>query len=137
MTSSKNPPKELPPHEIAAALFDVVVQEAKRNEGFARRLMSVYPATIVARLEKPKKSTTGFDAADYHAVNILRNHGEAMLRGRLSSLRTKAELRQVAKRSGLRLTGKAARKSAAMTDLIDGIADAALHYVAQRGAAKR
>ena len=137
MTSSTKDPKKIPAHEIAAALFDVVVEEAKRNEGFARRLMSVYPAAIVARLDKPKKSAAAFDAADYHAVNILRNHGEAMLRGRLSSLRTKAELRQVAKRSGLRLTGKATRKTATMTDLIDGITLAAQHYVAQRGAAKR
>ena len=137
MTSSTKDPKEIPAHEIAAALFDVVVEEAKRNERFARRLMSVYPATIVARLDTPKKSATAFDAADYHAVNILRNHGEAMLRGRLSSLRTKAELRQVAKRSGLRLTGKATRKTATMADLIDGITLAAQHYVAQRGAAKR
>jgi len=123
--------------EVVEALFDVIVDEAKRNERFARRLMSVYPETIVARTTRSKTPTSTFDAAEYHAVNILRNHGTAMLRGRLSSLRTKSELTQVAKRSGLRLTGKAARKTAAMTDIIDGIVDAAEHYVAQRGAAKK
>ena len=137
MKSSEKPAKEVPASEIVEALFGVIIEEAKRNEGFARRLMSVYPETIVARTTRAKKAGQSFDAADYHAVNILRNHGEAMLRGRLSSLRTKSELKEIAKRSGLRLTGKAALKSAAMSDLIDGIVDAAQHYVEQRGAAKR
>ena len=134
---SGKPLKEVPAHEIVEALFGVIIDEAKRNEGFARRLMSVYPEAVVARTARPQKSDASFDASQYHAVNILRNHGEAMLRGRLSSLRTKAELKEVAKRSGLKLTGKALRKSATMADLIDGIALAARHYVAQRGAAKR
>ncbi|MGI9406857.1 MAG: hypothetical protein ACR2O4_10850, partial [Hyphomicrobiaceae bacterium] len=69
-------------------------------------------------------------------VNILRQHGENMLRGRLSSLRSKSELTQVAKRSGLRLTGKAARKSASRNDLIEGIVAAAQHYDSQRSAAE-
>ena len=130
-------PKEVPAHEIVEALFHVIVDEAARNERFAKRLMSVYPEAVVARTTRPKKAAAGFDAADFHAVNILRNHGEAMLRGRLSSLRTKAELKQVAKRSGLKLTGKGLRKTASLIDIIDGIVEAAQHYVAQRGAAKK
>lgn len=136
MTPPPKPPREVPAHEIVEALFDVVVDEARRNESFAKRLMSVYPEAVVARTGKAKKSVPRFDAAEYHAVNLLRNHGEAMLRGRLSSLRTKAELREVAKRSGLKLTGRAAQKSASMFDLIEGIVEAAQHYVAQRGATK-
>ena len=124
-------------HEIVAALFDVITEEAKRNETFARRLLAVYPQAIVARIEKPQKRNAGFDAADYHAVKILRSHGEAMLRGRLSSLRTKAELREVARRSGLKLTGKAAAKSASLAIIIDGIVEAAKTYQAQRSAALR
>ncbi len=132
----KTPSREVPAHEIVEALFDVITEEAKRNETFARRLMSVYPETIIARTAS-KKPDGKFDAAEYHAVNILRNHGAAMLRGRLSSLRTKAELRAVAKRSGLKLTGKAIAKNASMSDIVDGILTAAEHYVAQRGAAKK
>ena len=109
----------------------------RSNEGFARRLMSVYPESVIARVNRARKPGRTFDAAQYHAVNILRNHGEAMLRGRLSSLRSKAQLREVAKRSGLKLTGKALRKSASMADLIDGITVAARHYVDQRRAARR
>ena len=130
-------PKEMPAHQIVEALFHVIVEEAERNERFAKRLMSVYPEVIVARTSRPKKSAPGFDVAEFHAVNILRNHGEAMLRGRLSSLRTKADLKHVAKRSGLKLTGKALKKSASLIDIIDGIVEAAQHYVAQRGAAKK
>jgi len=133
----KTPAKEVPAHEIVEALFDVITEEAKRNERFARRLMSVYPETVIAITKNTKKADKGFDAGEYHAVNILRNHGAAMLRGRLSSLRTKAELREVAKRSGLKLTGKALRKTAAISDIVDGIVSAAEHYVAQRRAAKK
>ncbi len=124
-------------HEIVAALFDVIADEAKRNEAFARRLLAVYPQAIIARIEKPEKRNSGFDAADYHAVKILRNHGEAMLRGRLSSLRTKAELREVARRSGLKLTGPAARKTASLAIIVSGIVEAAQTYQAQRNAALR
>lgn len=124
-----------PAHEILAAMFAVVTEEAERNEAFAKRLLSVYPEAIVARIEKPQKNKSGFDASAYHAINILRNHGESMLRGRLSSIRTKAQLKQVARRSGLRLTGKAARASASMAQIIDGIVEAAKTYEAQRAAA--
>lgn len=133
----KTPDREVPAHEIVAALFDVITEEAKRNETFARRLMSVYPKTIIARTTTTKKASKGFDAGDYHAVNILRNHGAALLRGRLSSLRTKAELREIAKRSGLKLTGKALGKNAGMSDIVDGIVSAAEQYVGQRDAAKK
>ena len=127
--------KPIAAHELVAALFDVIKDEAQRNEAFARRLLSVYPQAIVARIEKPEKRNAGFDAAEYHAVKILRAHGEAMLRGRLSSLRTKAELREVARRSGLKLSGPAAAKSASLALIISGIVDAAKTYQAQRGAA--
>lgn len=130
------PAKEIPAHEIVEALFDVITEEAKNNEGFARRLMSVYPETVIART-KTRKSGKKFDASQYHAVNILRNHGAAMLRGRLSSLRTKAELREVTRRSGLKLTGKALGKNATMSEIIEGVVAAAEQYIAQRGAARK
>ena len=129
--------KSVAAHEVLEALFDVVVDEAKRNDRFARRLMSVFPESLVARIEKPKARRQSFSASDYHAINLLRDHGEAMLRGRLSSLRTKSELRQVATRSGLRLTGKAAKRSASIADIVDGIVAAAKHYEAQRAVAVR
>jgi len=128
-------PASAPAHEILAAMFAVVTEEATRNEAFAKRLLSVYPEAIIARIDKPQKNKSGFDAGAYHAINILRNHGESMLRGRLSSIRTKAQLKQVAKRSGLRLTGKAARASASMAQIVDGIVEAAKTYEAQRAAA--
>ncbi|MEO0619701.1 MAG: hypothetical protein AAFZ01_10540, partial [Pseudomonadota bacterium] len=67
-----------------------------------------------------------------HAVNILRQHGEQMLRGRLTNLRTKAELAEVAKHSALRLTGTAAKKSASREEIVEGIVAAALQYDRQR-----
>ena len=127
--------KSTPAHEIVAALFAVVTEEAHRNDAFARRLMSVYPEAIVARLEKPQKRLSAFNPADYHAIKILRAHGEAMLRGRLSSIRTKAQLKQIARRSGLKLIGPAARGSASIAQIVDGIVEAAKTYEAQRAAA--
>jgi|GEM_PF-1458782 len=133
--SARTVPKSAPAHEILAALFAVVTEEAQRNEAFARRLLSVYPEAMVARIEKPQKRNSGFDPGAYHAINILHSHGESMLRGRLSSIRTKAQLRQIARRSGLRLTGPAARPSASMAQIVDGIVEAAKTYEAQRAAA--
>lgn len=130
-------PETMPAHEIVSALFAVVSEEAERNEAFARRLLSVFPEAVVARIEKPQKRLSSFDPAAYHAVNILRSHGEAMLRGRLSSIRTKAQLRQVATRSGLKLTGPAARNSASLAHIVDGIVEAAKTYLAQRDVATR
>jgi len=127
--------KDVPAHQLLEALFDVVVKEAERNSAFARRLLSVYPEAVIARIETKQARTAGFDPAQFHAVNLLRNHGKAMLRGRLSSLRTKAQLRQVATRSALKLTGPGARKSASKAKIIDAIVEAAEHYVAQRDAA--
>lgn len=129
--------KKVAAHELVEALFDVVIDEARRNEAFARRLLNVFPEAIVARVERPKRRRNSFDASEYHAVKILRNHGEAMLRGRLGTLRKKTNLREVATRSGLRLTGRAARANASMSEIIDGIVEAAQHYEAQRGATKR
>lgn len=126
--------KDVPAEELVEALFDVIVEEARRNKPFARRLLSVYPQSVVARIETGQQRKATFDASAYHAVNILRNHGEAMLRGRLSSLKTREQLREVATRSGLRLTGKGARRSASKSDIVDAIVEAARQYVAQREA---
>ncbi len=131
------PDKEMAAHELIAALFDVVVDEARRNRRFARRLLSVYPQSVVARIETAPAKPRGAGQPDLHAVNILRRHGEAMLRGRLSALRTKAELRAVARASGLRLTGAAMRRSASKAEIVDGIVEAARHYLAQRRQATR
>lgn len=127
-------PKETSEH--LDAVFKIVLEEARSNANFADRLRSALgePATITPA--QKAKSAKPSAAADVHAVNILRQHGEQMLRGRLSNIRTKTDLSQVAKRSGLRLTGKAAQKSATRTDLIDGIIDAAKQYDSQREAAE-
>ncbi|MGI9404743.1 MAG: hypothetical protein ACR2O4_00100 [Hyphomicrobiaceae bacterium] len=132
----------LPAHATLEALFAAVVEEARRNPAFARRLANALPGNVIGEAAKKSRSKTSakaskdFDPASCHAVNILRQHGENMLRGRLSNLRTKTQLTQVARRSGLRLTGKAAQKSASRNDLIEGIVDAARHYDTQREAAE-
>lgn len=122
-----------PTGERLDAIFKVVVDEAHANADFANRLRDALngPSSVPSQKPKVDKSKES-NAPDIHAINILRKHGEQMLRGRLSNLRTKADLAQVAKRSGLRLTGKAAKKSATRPDLIDGIVEAAIQYDRQR-----
>lgn len=119
-------------------VFQIVVDEAKSNPKFADRLRAALGEKKAAKRSRPAKVNAGkaMDTPDIHAVNILRQHGEQMLRGRLSNLRTKTDLTRVAKRSGLRLTGKAAQKSATRPDLIDGIVTAAKQYDSQREAAE-
>ena len=117
------------------AVFKIVVDEARRNPNFADRLRgALADGNDHAKPAKRSSTPTPSAATTLHAVNVLRQHGEQMLRGRLSNLRTKTELLQVAKRSGLRLTGKAAQKSATRPILIDGIVEAAQHYDSQREA---
>ncbi|MEL7544882.1 MAG: hypothetical protein AAGJ70_14045 [Pseudomonadota bacterium] len=119
-------------------LFDVVIEEAQANPDFANRLRSALSDSLAAPTSKDarqparKRRTTASSVPAIHAVNILRQHGEQMLRGRLSNLRTKAELAAVAKNSALRLTGPAAKKSASREEIVEGIVIAAQQYDSQR-----
>lgn len=116
-----------------ARLFDVVVREAERNEGFARRLAEALEDVASAAPAKPAaRSGKSLEAPALHAVNLLRTHGENVLRGKLEQIRQSADLRAVAKASGLVLAGSAARSKASRAELIDGIVAAAKHYDAQR-----
>lgn len=129
--------KTSPEGDKLDALFQVVVDEANANARFADKLRAALgtPHTAPTPDTAKEKNTKTAATPDLHAVNVLRQHGERMLRGRLSQLRTKADLLGVARRSGLRLTGKSAQKSATRPDLIDGIVEAAQQYDRQRGAA--
>ena len=73
--------------------------------------------------------------ADFHAINVLRSHGESALRGKLEQVRAVERLRAIANVSGLVLSGSASKLKASRADLIDGIIAAAKHYDAQRNAA--
>ena len=122
-------------HETLRRLFDVVVREAERNPRLARELSKVVagPFDVGARSSKPDRKI--FDATQFHAVNILRLHGESALRGKLEQVRTVEDLRAVALASGLVLAGKAGGARPSRTDMILGIVEAAKHYDAQRSAA--
>ena len=133
------------------ALIAVIAAEARANPDFARRLRAAldgspqpdraHAETTAKRPETKSETKTQAKAATepaaFHAVVVLREDGAAMLRGRLERLATKTALRAVAKRSGLRLTGDAAKRSASVAEIVDGIVRAAEHYDAQRTAAAR
>ncbi len=125
------------PDDHLEAVFKTVIDEARNNPAFAKRIQAALAGKGEGKAKPrvPQHSETPH-TPDVHAVNILRQHGEQMLRGRLSNLRTKADLLAVAKRSGLRLTGTAAKKNASRPDIIDGIVIAAHHYDSQREAAE-
>jgi hypothetical protein len=76
-----------------------------------------------------------FDASQLHAVNILRLHGEAALRGKLEQVKAIEDLRSVAAASGLVLWASAGKARASRVELIAAIVEAAKHYDAQRSAA--
>jgi hypothetical protein len=126
----------LPAHEILARLFATVVEEAKKRPEFAASLLSAFPEAIVARIEKePGKKKSGFDPSSIHAVNVLRQHGEETLRGRLQQIGTIKDLKAVASHSGIELPSSATRKGAKKADMIEGIIVGAKHYDSQRKAA--
>jgi hypothetical protein len=122
--------------EVLERLFAVVINEAEKNEAFAAKLLQAFPEAIIVARVKPKPAVRkAFDASQLHAINILRAHGEPVLRGKLEQLRSTEQLKAVAKASGLVLSGGAARTKASRAELIDGIIAAAKHYDAQRRAA--
>ena len=128
--------KPVPAHEILRRLFDVIVHEAEKNPALARKLIEAIPEAFTADVEKPKSAVgKQFDASAFHAVNILRLHGESALRGSLEQIKAVEDLKSVARVSGLVLSGNACKARPSRVDLISGIIAAAKHYDAQRSAA--
>jgi hypothetical protein len=123
-------------HEVLRRVFDVILSEAKKNDVLAREVVAALGAVAAAVADKqppgPRKAS---GAPDFHAINVLRSHGEPALRGMLEQVRVSERLRSIASASGLVLTGSAARPKASRAELIDGIISAAKHYDAQRSTA--
>lgn len=124
--------KELPAHEILQRLFAIIVEEAQKKPALAKKLLAVFPQSVVAKVETAERRAPKFDPAKYNAVSLLRKHGEGVLRGQLEQIKNKENLRAVAKTSNLTLEGAAAKRTASVPQLIDGIIRAAKHYHKQR-----
>ena len=129
---------QLPAHEILGRVFGVIIRAAEKDPAFAQKLMQALSQGIAENSStRGQKSRLRrlFDPSGFHAINILRAHGEDALRGKLEQVRATADLRSVAMFSGLVLSGSASNSRATREVLIDGIVAAAKHYVAQRGVA--
>lgn len=127
--------------ESLEAVIETIATEARNNPAFAARLRAALADTpegqaSSATAKANPRSRLPVEAA-FHAVVVLRDEGAGLLRGRLERLGTKAEIKAVAKRSGLVLTGAAAKRTATVAELVDGVVRAAEHYNAQRKAAAR
>ena len=129
------PMTDVPAREVLDRLFRAIVREAENNDAFARSLLDALQANLAARAGKKAPARKPFDASQLHAINVLRTHGENVLRGKLEQVKAVEDLRAVARFSGLLLTGPAARPKAKRGDLIEGIIAAAKHYDAQRSTA--
>ena len=128
--------KELPAHEVLHRVFKVIVREAQKNPVLARELTeAITQSPISAPRTTPSAARKPFDASEFHAVNILRLHGESVLRGKLEQVKAVEDLKAVARTSGLVLSGRACQARPSRADLISGIVAAAKHYDAQRSAA--
>jgi hypothetical protein len=126
---------DVPAREVLDRLFRAIVREAETNDAFARSLLDALQANLAARAGRKSPKRKPFDASQLHAINVLRAHGENVLRGKLEQVKAAADLRAVAKFSGLLLTGPAARPKAKRGVVIEAIIAAAKHYDAQRGTA--
>jgi len=126
-----------PAHEILGRIFGVIIRAAAKDPTFAQELMQALSGGIAESSSTRQKSGLRrlFDPSGFHAINILRAHGEDALRGKLEQVRATADLKSVAMFSGLILSGRASNSRATREDLIDGIVGAAKHYVAQRDVA--
>ncbi|HXF55965.1 MAG TPA: hypothetical protein VNK52_17760 [Hyphomicrobiaceae bacterium] len=127
---------EVPAHIILNRLFSAILSEAEKNEAFARKLIAALPNSVVVKFGNTKpRPRRAFDPANFHAINILRQHGEPVLRGKLEQIRSLEDLKAVARASGLVLTGEAAKPKASREGIINAIISAAKHYDAQRSSA--
>ena len=128
---------QLPAHEILGRIFGVIIRAAEKDPAFSQELMQALSSGTTEKASMGQKSTLRrlFDPLGFHAINILRTHGEDALRGKLEQVRAAADLRLVATFSGLVLSGRASKSRATREELIKGIIAAARHYVAQRGVA--
>jgi hypothetical protein len=125
-----------PAHAILRRIFDVVAREAEHNPALAQELAQAIAEDFAAQPASPKPAPRKpFDASQFHAINILRLHGESALRGKLEQVKAVEDLRTVARASGLVLCASASRARPSRTDLIAAIVEAAKHYDAQRSAA--
>jgi hypothetical protein len=123
-------------HATLRRIFDVVVREAEHNPALAQKLVQAIAEDVPAETGSARR-TRGkpFDASPFHAVNILRLHGESALRGKLEQVKAVADLKSVARLSGLVLAGGARKARPSRAELISEIVAAAKHYDAQRNAA--
>ena len=125
-----------PVHATLRRIFAVVVREAEHNPALAQKLAHAIAEDLAAGPASPKPaSRKTFDASQFHAVNILRLHGESALRGKLEQVKAVEDLKSVATASGLVLWGSAGKARPSRAELIAAIVEAAKHYDAQRSAA--
>jgi hypothetical protein len=123
-------------HETLRRLFDAVLREVERNPALAEKLARAMGEDSGSLRRSPKRTARRtFDAAQVHAVNILRLHGESALRGKLEQIKAAADLKAVATASGLVLPPTTGKPMPSRAELITGIIEAAKHYDAQRSAA--
>lgn len=117
-------------------IFEVIVREAEHNPALAHKLAQAVAADADALPSPPQPTRRKpFDASQFHAINILRLHGESALRGKLEQVKGVDDLKAVARASGLVLSGSACKGRPSRVELITGIVDAAKLYDAQRSAA--
>ena len=121
-------------HATLGRIFAVLLEEVARNERLAGELVAAIGDATLADAPRSVRRVS-FDPSGVHAVNILRQHGEAALRGRLDEIRSIADLRSVALASGLVLSGRALKGRSSRGELIGAIVAAAKHYDSQRSAA--
>jgi hypothetical protein len=116
-------------------LFDAIASEIEHNPQLARKLALALADLGQAAPDPPRPARRKLLGAEFHAVNTLRTHGEAVLRGRLEQVKAVEDLKTLANASGLVLSGAAARGRPSRAELIEGIVHAAKHYDEQRSAA--
>jgi hypothetical protein len=128
---------EIPVDEMLRRIFKVFVRAAEQNPAFAREIVKALAADVAARSSSMHRMAAHrrFDPSGSHAINVMRSHGEQVLRGKLEQIRASADLRSVARFSRLILSGSASGARASRSDLINAIIAAAKHYDAQRDTA--
>jgi len=129
---------DTPLHEVLRRIFAVIIEEAEHNPRLAQRLVEAAGQDLdVCIARRPRSARKTFDASEVHAINILRQHGEAALRGRLDQVRAVEDLKSIATASGLVLSASVLKARPSRGELIAAIVAAAKHYDAQRSAAAR
>ncbi len=136
MTLRKNQQQEhlnIEASELLAQLFEVVLEEAKKNSAFAQRLIAALPKQVVVHVAKqPKDGSSNSKSKAQSLTSLMNRKGEAALREYLKT-RGHDALRRIVERQQIPVASSAFDSD--LASLREAIVEGVKYRIADRIAA--